>query len=160
MQGIRIKARKAGFRRAGLAHAAEWVSYPLDRFTEEQLRQIATEPMLATEPVELSDTTIAEGKAPAQTETGQGLSSGSPAGAGDARPASPDQVPSGSAAEPVGDAASASREEAAGRKPAGNHAPQPSSTNAGAEEAAVASAPAAASADGKKPAAKPKAKGK
>jgi len=46
---IRIRSKIAGFRRAGVAHAAAWTEYPDDRFTEEQLDMICGEPMLQVE---------------------------------------------------------------------------------------------------------------
>lgn len=43
---IRIRAKKAGFRRCGIAHPAEWVEYPDDAFTQEQIDTLLREPML------------------------------------------------------------------------------------------------------------------
>lgn len=43
---IRIRSKRAGFRRCGIAHAAEWVEYADDVFTPEQLRKLIEEPML------------------------------------------------------------------------------------------------------------------
>ena len=46
---IRIKSRKAGFRRCGIAHPAEWTEYPDDRFSKKQLARLKAEPMLQVE---------------------------------------------------------------------------------------------------------------
>lgn len=40
---IKIKSKKAGFRRAGMAHPAEWIEHPDGTFTDEQLAQIIAE---------------------------------------------------------------------------------------------------------------------
>jgi len=48
---IRIRAKKAGFRRCGLAHAREWTEYPDGRFTTSQLEVLRAEPMLQVEVV-------------------------------------------------------------------------------------------------------------
>lgn len=48
---IRIKAYKAGFRRCGIAHPAEWVEYEDDRFSEAELERLKDEPMLKVEVV-------------------------------------------------------------------------------------------------------------
>lgn len=53
---IRITARVAGFRRAGIAHAAHPVEYPVDRFTPEQLAALKAEPMLVVEQIEAGPT--------------------------------------------------------------------------------------------------------
>lgn len=49
---IRITSRRPGFRRAGLAHPAGPVEYPIDRFTPEQLEQLRAEPTLIVEPID------------------------------------------------------------------------------------------------------------
>lgn len=46
---IRIRSKKDGFRRAGVAHPAEWVVYPDAAFTAEQIEQLRAEPMLQVE---------------------------------------------------------------------------------------------------------------
>lgn len=51
-QIIRITSKEEGFRRAGVAHAAKPVDHPADRFDEEQLKALQTEPMLSVEIVE------------------------------------------------------------------------------------------------------------
>ena len=46
---IRIKSKKAGFRRCGIAHPAIWAEYPEGRFTAEELAELKAEPMLSVE---------------------------------------------------------------------------------------------------------------
>ena len=43
---IKIESKKAGFRRCGIAHRIEAISYPDDRFTPEELSSLAGDPML------------------------------------------------------------------------------------------------------------------
>lgn len=46
---IRITAKQANFRRAGIAHPATPTAYPNDDFTAEQLDALRAEPMLVVE---------------------------------------------------------------------------------------------------------------
>lgn len=46
---IRIKSKKAGFRRCGVSHPAEVIEYPDERFTKEDLKTLQSEPMLVVE---------------------------------------------------------------------------------------------------------------
>ncbi|SEH22536.1 hypothetical protein [Rhizobium sp. NFR12] len=46
---LRVSAKIAGFRRAGIAHPAEAVEYRLDRFTSHEVEAILTEPNLVAE---------------------------------------------------------------------------------------------------------------
>jgi hypothetical protein len=46
---IRIKSRKAGFRRCGIPHPATFVEYPDGRFSEAELAILKAEPMLTVE---------------------------------------------------------------------------------------------------------------
>ncbi|WP_198321708.1 MULTISPECIES: HI1506-related protein [Methylococcus] len=46
---IRITARRAGFRRCGIAHPAEPTDYPFDRFSESELKTLQAENMLIVE---------------------------------------------------------------------------------------------------------------
>jgi hypothetical protein len=46
---IRIKSKRAGFRRCGIAHSAEFVEYPDDRFSAKELAVLKAEPMLIVE---------------------------------------------------------------------------------------------------------------
>jgi hypothetical protein len=50
---IRIRSKRAGFRRCGVAHPAEFVDHPDDRFTPEQVEILRAEPMLEMEMVDL-----------------------------------------------------------------------------------------------------------
>jgi len=43
---IQISSKADGFRRCGIAHPATPTDYPDDRFTDEQLKELASEPML------------------------------------------------------------------------------------------------------------------
>ncbi|PPD36754.1 MAG: hypothetical protein CTY18_02930 [Methylomonas sp.] len=49
---IKIKSKREGFRRCGLAHSAQWQFYDNDFFTDEQLERLFAEPMLNVEIVE------------------------------------------------------------------------------------------------------------
>ena len=46
---IKIRSKKAGFRRCGLAHPKEEAQYPDDRFSKEELAILKAEPMLTVE---------------------------------------------------------------------------------------------------------------
>jgi len=46
---IRIKSKKVGFRRCGIAHPAEFVEYPDDRFSKAEIAILKAEPMLIVE---------------------------------------------------------------------------------------------------------------
>jgi len=46
---IPIRSKRARFRRCGIAHPAEPVEYPDDRFTEEDLKSLKADPMLVVE---------------------------------------------------------------------------------------------------------------
>ena len=48
---IRIKSKRAGFRRCGVAHPADWTEYPDDRFGKEEMKVLQAEPMLSVETV-------------------------------------------------------------------------------------------------------------
>lgn len=43
---VRITAKRAGFRRCGIAHPAQPVDHPADRFTAAELERLQAEPML------------------------------------------------------------------------------------------------------------------
>ncbi len=43
---IKIKSKKPGFRRCGIAHPSEWTEYPDGRFTKKELARLKDEPML------------------------------------------------------------------------------------------------------------------
>lgn len=53
---LRITSRRAGFRRAGIAHPAEPTDHPVERFTVAQLEALQAEPMLTVQWIELPDT--------------------------------------------------------------------------------------------------------
>ncbi len=53
---IRIRSKQHGFRRAGIAHPADWTEYADEAFTPEQLEALKAEPMLQVEIVEPAKT--------------------------------------------------------------------------------------------------------
>lgn len=55
MERIRIKARRDGFRRAGVAHRAEGTDHDTGDFTEEEWERLRGEPMLTVTAVEVED---------------------------------------------------------------------------------------------------------
>jgi len=46
---IRIRSKKDGFRRCGVAHPGKATEYPNDKFTLQQLKALKAEPMLFVE---------------------------------------------------------------------------------------------------------------
>ncbi|HSI41769.1 MAG TPA: HI1506-related protein [Xanthobacteraceae bacterium] len=50
--GVRIVAKRDGFRRAGIAHSTAPATYPLHTLADEQLEALLAEPMLVVELVE------------------------------------------------------------------------------------------------------------
>ena len=46
---FKIKSKKAGFRRCGVAHPAELVEYPDSRFSKAEIAALKAEPMLIVE---------------------------------------------------------------------------------------------------------------
>lgn len=58
---ITITSKREGFRRAGMAHPAKPTTYPDNKFTAEQLKDLKSEPMLVV--TEAEDETDAEAKA-------------------------------------------------------------------------------------------------
>jgi hypothetical protein len=46
---IRIRSKREGFRRCGIAHSAEPKDYPNEQFTKKQLAELKAEPMLFVE---------------------------------------------------------------------------------------------------------------
>lgn len=71
MKKIRIRSKKDGFRRAGMAHPAEWTEYPASAFTPEQLEAIKAEPMLQVEEFE-AEAKAEEPKAKAEGKADKG----------------------------------------------------------------------------------------
>lgn len=65
---IRIRSRRDGFRRCGVAHPAIPVEYPDDRWTAEELEMLQADPMLMVEVIAggepPSDEAIGEAPAP------------------------------------------------------------------------------------------------
>lgn len=52
-QILRITARRAGFRRAGIAHPATAIDHPADRFDADEIAALLAEPNLIVEPLEI-----------------------------------------------------------------------------------------------------------
>jgi hypothetical protein len=46
---IRIRSKRAGFRRCGIAHSDQWTEHPDEKFTKKQLEILQAEPMLQVE---------------------------------------------------------------------------------------------------------------
>lgn len=55
MKGLRITAKVANFRRAGLAHPDYPVDYPATRFTAAQIAALKAERMLVVQDIDLPD---------------------------------------------------------------------------------------------------------
>lgn len=49
MLRMRIRSKKAGFRRCGIAHSSEWTEHPDGRFSDEEIERLVSEPMLQVE---------------------------------------------------------------------------------------------------------------
>lgn len=60
---IRIRSKRDGFRRCGLAHSTQWQLYSDDFFTDEQLERLFAEPMLDIEVIEDTPTQAMEAEA-------------------------------------------------------------------------------------------------
>lgn len=98
---IRITAKRAGFRRSGIAHPAVATDYPDERFSAEELERLQAEPMLVVEVID------GKGK-PAGTEAAAAP------GAPGAAAAKPEPLP----AKPVKAAPAKVTKAASGAKPA------------------------------------------
>ena len=80
---IRIRAKRHNFYRCGIPHPKDWIEYPDDRFTEDELGILEAEPMLTVKKVEdeggdggdkdPEDMTIAELKEELGEDAPQGL---------------------------------------------------------------------------------------
>ena len=46
---IRIRSKKEGFRRCGIAHSMQWTEYPEGAFSADQIAKLKADPMLAVE---------------------------------------------------------------------------------------------------------------
>jgi len=60
MKMLRIVSQKAGFRRCGVAHPAEAVDHPMDRFSKKQIECLSSDPMLYVHEVDASDASSRE----------------------------------------------------------------------------------------------------
>lgn len=49
---VRIKSKRQGFRRCGIAHPSSWVEYPDSRWSRSELARLQADPMLIVEIVE------------------------------------------------------------------------------------------------------------
>lgn len=49
---IRIRSKKDGFRRCGIAHQSTPTDYPADRFSKKELAALKAEPMLVVEEID------------------------------------------------------------------------------------------------------------
>lgn len=76
---LRITSKRAGFRRAGIAHPSVPTDYPIEQFSEEQLAQIFNESMLTAALVEDDGDPGDEQKA--NTTAGEGSAAGAAAAA-------------------------------------------------------------------------------
>ncbi|MDY0187799.1 MAG: HI1506-related protein [Syntrophus sp. (in: bacteria)] len=52
---VRIRSKKAGFRRCGIAHPEQWTEYPAKRFTDKEIERLLAEPMLQVDVLDLPD---------------------------------------------------------------------------------------------------------
>jgi hypothetical protein len=59
---LRITSKRAGFRRAGIAHAATPVDHPIGTLTAEQVKALKTEPMLVVQELDLPESKKDDGK--------------------------------------------------------------------------------------------------
>ncbi|UZR27475.1 HI1506-related protein [Methylococcus mesophilus] len=77
---IRITARRAGFRRCGIAHPAEPIDYPFDRFDEGELKKLQAENMLIVEVLDdEASESAADDPAPLKPHRGKAAPTGSAA---------------------------------------------------------------------------------
>ena len=61
---VKIKSKRPGFRRCGIANPDVMLEYPDDRFTSEELKRLKGEPMLIVEIVEGEPETETEKEGP------------------------------------------------------------------------------------------------
>lgn len=66
---LRITSQRAGFRRAGIAHAATPVDHARERFTAPQIAALMQEPMLLVEQIEVDDRDPGDEQPPTQLGT-------------------------------------------------------------------------------------------
>lgn len=62
---VRITARRAGFRRCGIAHPAQPVDHPAERFSTDELQRLQAEPLLEVELLDDSEQQVEASAAPA-----------------------------------------------------------------------------------------------
>lgn len=90
---IRIKSKKDGFRRCGIAHSKEAVQYPDDRFSAGELAVLRAEPTLVVEIMEIVAPAAAERPDNAepgiQTDAGEPPAEPARADVSDKEPAKP-----------------------------------------------------------------------
>lgn len=60
VRGVRITAKREGFRRCGIAHSEKGQDFPLDRFNETEAEALMNDPMLICTPVEIEVEEAAE----------------------------------------------------------------------------------------------------
>lgn len=116
---IRIIARVAGFRRAGVAHVGERL-WPADAFSAEQLAQLKAEPRLIVEEVpDETDRKHTEAQ-PAATSEGDGEAQPGPVGDASAAATEAAVLPAsdGTAAAETGEGSTAEPDKAADPDPA------------------------------------------
>ncbi len=85
---LRITAKRAGFRRAGLAHSTAPTDHPISAFSSEQLAALRNEAMLTVIEIDVDD------RDPGDESVSPNTSSAAQADAGAARnPAAPAEAP-------------------------------------------------------------------
>ena len=99
---LRITAKRAGFRRAGRAWPDTPTEVAVADFTEEQLEQLAAEPMLIIQPFEpAADAKQADANEPAPKDDGKPPAK-EPAPQGRAKPPAKPAKPAGKDTKPAG----------------------------------------------------------
>lgn len=64
-KGLRITAKRDGFRRAGIAHPGTPVDHLASKFTEAQIKALKNEPMLVVEEIQVKEEKAKEPDPPA-----------------------------------------------------------------------------------------------
>lgn len=65
---LRITAKRAGFRKAGIPHPASPVDHPIERFTPEQVAGLEAEPWLVVQRIEVDEAPAKEPEPRAPTD--------------------------------------------------------------------------------------------
>jgi hypothetical protein len=88
---VRITSRKAGFRRCGVAHPAQPVTYPTGKFSDQELARLKAEPMLIVDELPDPDPAAGGGEGPGgDAGGGEAAGGGEDGGAqGGAKPKGP-----------------------------------------------------------------------